>query len=320
MQAFVITEEENKKTRLKALGLTLATMAVLAFLFLFVSWTHIIAPPQATQESGGIEVNLGNADQGWGNEPPMVPGDPAKEDNTPAEEPASQHNPAPAATEEASTSKEVADNNDADAPEIKTAPKPKTIPQRNITPAEKPKVSVKNNTPASQPAQQTAKAELPKAPEPKAKALYKGGNGNGGNGADSYNGVKNQGIAGGRGDQGKPNGNPNSDSYTGNGGSGGGNGNGNGSGGVSITDGLNGRKLFSAAFNDKFNQNARVSVNITVNASGHVTSASISPRGTTTTDANIRGIARRRAMELKFSPGSADNQTGTIQFNFKVRE
>src|SRR5947199_362365 len=56
----------------------------------------------------------------------------------------------------------------------------------------------------------------------KPKAVYAGGKNpnNGGNNADSYNNIRNQGIAGGNGDQGKPNGNPNSDSYTGNGGTG----------------------------------------------------------------------------------------------------
>ncbi len=54
---------------------------------------------------------------------------------------------------------------------------------------------------------------------PKPKAVYAGGKSSGasGNNADSYNKSTNQGVAGGKGDQGKPNGNPNSDSYTGNG-------------------------------------------------------------------------------------------------------
>ena len=47
---------------------------------------------------------------------------------------------------------------------------------------------------------------------------YAGGNGKGGNNQDSYNNVKDQGIAGGKGDQGVANGSINGKSYTGTGG------------------------------------------------------------------------------------------------------
>ena len=60
------------------------------------------------------------------------------------------------------------------------------------------------------------------APIPaKPKALmgkYAGGNGTGGNNQDSYNAVKDQGIAGGKGDQGVTNGSIDSKAYTGSGG------------------------------------------------------------------------------------------------------
>src|SRR4029077_3785789 len=98
---------------------------------------------------------------------------------------------------------------------------------------------------------------------PKPKAVYAGGKStsNSGNNADSYNKSRNQGIAGGKGDQGKPNGNPNSDSYTGNGGK--------GSAGISISNGLQGRRIASAAhFQDAYKYGGKISVDITVDENG----------------------------------------------------
>jgi hypothetical protein len=62
---------------------------------------------------------------------------------------------------------------------------------------------------------------LPLPPAPKPKALmgkYAGGNGKGGNNQDSYNNVKDQGIAGGKGDQGEANGSIDGKNYEGKGG------------------------------------------------------------------------------------------------------
>ena len=143
---------------------------------------------------------------------------------------------------------------------------------------------------------------------PKPKAVYAGGKNaaNSGNNADSYNNSRNQGIAGGKGDQGKPNGNPNSDSYTGNGGT--------GSGGISITNGLQGRRISSAArFEDQYKYGGKVSVDITVDENGTVTSAHVKP-GSPFPDLNA--IAERRARQLKFNKGSVP-QTGTIQILFQ---
>lgn len=60
---------------------------------------------------------------------------------------------------------------------------------------------------------------VPPAPKPKAlMGKYAGGNGKGGNNQDSYNEVKDQGIAGGKGDQGVANGSINGKNYSGEGG------------------------------------------------------------------------------------------------------
>lgn len=309
----------NNNTNAKAWGLTALTCLILAILFVFITWQNTILAQPSQIDDGGVEVNFGNSDFGAGEVPPMIPGDPAPEAQESTPKPQAS---APAPTQEESTSKEVADNNEADAPLIKTSPKPKKIEH----PVEKPAPEKRVTKPVADPAPPTVRrpaatmpstASTPKPESPK--AVYKGGTGKGGNGADSYNGVNSQGIAGGRGDQGKMGGNPNSDSYTGTGKGTGGLGSGYGSSGVQVISGLNGRRFTGfPSFEDNFNENAKVSVDITVDAEGHVTNVGINPRGTTTTNSNIRSIALRRARQLKFNKGS-DTQTGTVSFNFRLR-
>jgi outer membrane biosynthesis protein TonB len=284
--------ERNKN--LKALGYTVAIVTAIFFFFLLVSWTQPVLPPVVVDQ--GVDVNLGNSDVGMGNVAPQIPGPPSNEETN--------NNPPPAShsVAEPEQNKEVAANDEADAPTIHTSPKPviKPKPEAVTAPTKKAKAQpVINPTPAP----------------PKPKAVYKGGTANsaGGNNADSYNNLHNQGIAGGNGDQGKANGNPNSDSYTGNGGS--------GNSGVSIRSGLDGRRFTHyPSFTDNFNQNAKVAVDITVDQNGTVTDAQVNPRGTTTTDGNIRNIAITKAKQLKLNSGSQSAQSGTIVFNFKLQE
>lgn len=286
---------ESQKN-LKALGITLGVCTVLALMLFLVSWTiPAVQPPQVNE---GIEINLGNSDEGLGDVAPEVPGDPALE-ATPQSDPT----PVPPAQAEAVNDTKVEeDNNDADATPVNTAVKPVEKPKPTHTETVK---TPKKTTP------KPAVVTPPKPPKPK--ALYGGGTstGTGGNNADSYNGMHNQGIAGGNGDQGGPNGNPKSDSYTGNGGT--------GKSGFTIRSGLAGRRsLNRISFEDDFNENAKVAVDITVDAAGKVISARVNPKGTTTTNSNIRSIAQRKALQIKFSAGTED-QTGTIIFDFKLK-
>jgi len=295
MAASYTHQEFERQKNLKALGLTVLVCAIVLLLLFFVSWTLPQPAPPVVDES--IEVNLGNSDQGMGDVAPQIPGEMSNSDETNIQSPK-----VAAAQQEPEEEKEVAENNDNDVPVIHTSPKPEKKP---TAAAEIPKAKKTNTQPVV--------AATPKPPAPK--ALYKGGtsaSNSGGNGADSYNGVRNQGIAGGNGDQGKPNGNPASDSYTGNGGT--------GTGGVSIRSGLSGRRFTHLpSFTDDFNQNAKVAVDITVNSSGSVIQAMVNPRGTTTTNANIRSIAVTKARQLKLNSSAAEEQTGTIVFDFKLR-
>ncbi len=287
-------EHFEREKNLKALGMTILVTGSVFLLFFLVSWTLPVIPPPPVDE--GVEVNLGNTDQGMGSVAPQIPGNP-----TLANETVSHPPPSSASRVQPDAFKEVADNNEPDAPAIRTAAKPLLTPHHRET---APPVKRNDNKPTLNP--------TPARPRPK--ALYHGGTnpGSGGNTADSYNGVKDQGIAGGKGDQGSPNGNPNSDSYTGNGGS--------GNSGVVISRGLEGRSFRQyPSFQDNFNQNAKVAVDITVDRNGNVIKATIQPRNTTTTNDHIRAIAISKAKQLKLSAGNVDEQSGTIMFTFKLQ-
>lgn len=290
MQSASFETEKN----VKALGYTVLVCGLLALLFYMLQW-NLPQTPQPIADQG-IEVNLGNSETGLGDIAPQLPGSPADAENAKVSPPP----PAAAATQPKQNIN--ADENGDEA--VNNAVKV-------VKPAKKPIITPTTVTPKKH-SDLPVTVTPPKPAHPK--AVYSGGRpgGTGGNDADSYNGIKNQGIAGGTGDQGKPNGNPNSDSYTGNGGT--------GKSGVSIRNGLDGRHFTHyPSFEDDFNEPAKVAVDITVDAGGNVTNASINPRGTTTTNTNIRSIALRKARQLKLNTGDADEQSGTILFNFKLK-
>jgi hypothetical protein len=271
----------EKEKNIKALTITSVITIILFSIFFYVQYEKPIPPEPTAGE--GIEVNLGNVETGEGNIPPTAIGELTE----------SQEN---SETYQTSTENSVIPENtttEDDIPVTKSVVKPDSKPSNN-----------NSSTP----------------PTPKPKAIFTGTKtkGNGGNLADSYNGVTNQGIAGGKGDQGKPTGNPNSDSYQGNASSG--NGGLGGSNGVAIRSGLDGRRITKLpSFEDDFNENAKVAVDITVNQSGVVTTATINPKGTTTTNQRIRNIAILKAKSLKLNTGDTEEQTGTLVFNFKLK-
>lgn len=267
----------------KNLQATVITAVITAVLFLIFFYVHYNKPiPPAPSLGEGIEVNLGDAETGLGDVQPMAPGASAEQTDQ-VVTPKAAETTLPITPPATASEEDVAVNHP-------TKNKPN---KNNLPPIEKP------------------------IPAPKPKAIFKGSvaNGTGGNNTDSYNGAKNQGIAGGKGDQGNPNGNPNSDSYTGNAASGNG-----GSGGVAIRSGLDGRRITKLpSFEDDFNENAKVAVDITVNQAGQVIAASINPKGTTTSNSNIRNIALKKARSLKLNSGAEEEQSGTLIFNFKLR-
>lgn len=290
-----MTDNFESRKNIKATSYTLLICVLLLILLIYVSWTLPVQPPPIVED--GIEVNLGNSDQGLGTDQPYLPGRPSAEDK-------SKYTPPKQAVVEKEPVKDVEtnDNNKEEAPVVKkavvTKPNATKIPDKEV-------VKTKAVRPVKQP------ETTPTPPKPRPKAVFHGvnGNGTGGNDADSYKPGGNQGIAGGHGDQGRPGGNPNSDSYTGGG---------RGNSGVTISRGLQGRHITGLpSFTDDFSENAKVAVDIHVDANGNVIGADYQPRGSTTSDASMKAIALRKAKQVKFN-GSGDESVGTIVFNFKI--
>lgn len=277
---------ENKR---KASGITIGVAIALLLLTFMLKWPVPTVPVPVAEE--GIEINLGNSDAGFGSDQPQLPGDPA-----PAQQVA--YTPPQPAAEKAvpEDAKDVEENDDdKEAPVIR---KP-VVPKPNATKIDVAPKPVRS-TPTPQP---VAATPTPAPPRPRAlMGRNMGGTGNGGNGADTYQKGGNEGIAGGTGDQGRPGGNPNGGAYT----------------GAPKSFGVRVLQISDQSFEDEFNENAKVAMDVVANDNGKVTSATFQPRGSTTSNRQLIDIARRRAFELKL--GSSDGgQKGTVIFNFKVK-
>jgi hypothetical protein len=283
----------EREKNMKAAAITATVCLVLFLIFFFLQWTLPQIPIPVTGE--GIEVNLGNSETGFGNIAPTIPGSPSPTEDIVTSNPATSK-PQP-------TNTRISADENGDEP-------------INNSEKIKPKIENKPASPIKSSIKPSPNPVAAKPVEPKPKALFKGGTStnSSGNESDSYNGIKNQGIAGGKGDQGNPNGNPNSDSYKGNASSG------NAGNGVSIRSGLDGRRINRyPTFEDDFNENAKVAIDITVDQTGNVIAASVNPKGTTTTNQNIRNIALKKAKTLKLNAGNESEQVGTLVFSFKLR-
>lgn len=280
---------EAQKNR-KAFAYTIVICGTLLLLAFFISWPILQPPVPMVQEL--LEINLGNNEEGLGETQPLIKGEmaPSQEFTPPA-----PSNEAP----KQSAAKEIQPDENAEADAAPIAKMEKKSLKKNIVhpPVALP-VKKNNPTPVISPA-------LPKPAKPK--LTYNGPGTGAGNGATEDNGYRYQGNkAGGKGDSGDPSGNP--DSY------------GNSPGGktgISVTKGVRPLNLGALRFEDDFNENAVVFLDIKYSAAGTFISSVIA-KGTTTSKSTIIGIAKRKAGELKF-PASAEGGLSTIVFNFKIQ-
>lgn len=283
---------ESEKNR-KAFFYTACICGMFLIIAIFYTWPLLIPPVPTVQDL--IDVNLGNDFEGMGNVQPLVKGERAPETQS-----IQSQQKATKAVETPSRNVEADENNnDAEAaPVLKNEKSKDDVKEVNKESSTKTAKNI-NPSPVINPNPSPPKPKLP---------LYKRGNGNGGNGATEDNGYRNQGYKPGNGDAGSPTGKP--DAY--------GNSPG-GRSGVSVVRGLSGRRPISfPSMQDDFNENAKVYVDIKVNASGKVTEASIA-RGTTTSNSSLRNIAIEKARQLKFPPSQNDVESGTILFNFVLK-
>src|SRR5215207_3414982 len=183
--------EKNKK----ALTYTALICGVLLLLAFFISWP--ILSPTAPVAQDLLEINLGNSEEGFGEEQPLIKGEMAPRQEQPAPQPQQA-----AAKDEPSKDIQPEDDAEEDAAPVTKVKKP----------IKKPTEVVKETVTKPVTTTSTAPVTVP-APKPqKPKVTYNGpGNGTG-NGATEDNGYKYQGNkAGGTGDAGDPSGK--SDSY-----------------------------------------------------------------------------------------------------------
>ena len=112
-QSYIKDNFESRKNW-KASGYTLMICILLAIAFLFITWTLPTTPPPVIED--GIEVNLGNSEQGSGTDQPFLPGKPSPQDQE-------KYTPPKAAPVEKVATKEVeTDDKEEDAPAIKKPP------------------------------------------------------------------------------------------------------------------------------------------------------------------------------------------------------
>ena len=275
-----MTDQFEREKNIKASAATLIVCSCIFLLFFFVQWTTpLVEKPIITE---GIEVNMGNSELGSGMEQAMEPGEPGAQNSS---DNSATTLPTTASSDNTPTT------NDADATPISTPSKP------NITST--------NNTNT---AKKIAAIATPAAPKPKmVMSKYSGGNATGGNNADTYHKSAGEGNdISGTGDKGKINGTFTSKTY-------------DGPGGISIRNGLLGRKPTKMpSFEDDFNENAKVAIDIIINKSGKVTSATVNPKGTSTANPNTRKVALKRALDINFSAGT-EAQSGTIVLDMRIR-
>ena len=288
-----MTNEFDKQRHRKAFIYTAAICSLLLIAFIFISWkSEPPAPPVITEL---IEVNLGDNNEGLGEEEPMAKGDPAP----PQEEITSTPPAAQEATNETAAEDKVTPDDNAEetaAPVTKPVAKPKPTKTPTIAtprPNPKPVMPAANSTPNPTPA-------------PKPKFTMKNGGGTGGNNAKQDNGYSQQGNGKNGGNKGVPNGNP--DTY------------GTKPGGsispATITKGN--RKLISVR-PYKFPgdlERATIYADIRVSPDGNGTFIKFS-QGSTSTSGAYASAIRGYLQNMKFDAADDDGVV-TVRFNFNV--
>lgn len=284
--ALVMSASFEARKNSQATMITASFAGMMLLLMFLIKWSFPTLPPPILVDEG-IEVNIGTSDMGFGKDQPLMPGDPAPQKEI-------------AYTAPVQTKAEVKDAKDFE--EDKTD---------KVSPAiYKPKVSKPDSKEINKEAKQVVKAkhiEPVITPKPqRAKAVLNrtlGGNGPGGNGADSYQKGTNEGIAGGNGDQGRVGGVQGAKNYT----------------GPVKNFGVKVLQISNQSFEDDFNENAKVAMDIEVNENGKVVSADYQPRGSTTSRSDYIEKAKRYAFQLKTMGSSTSGQKGTVIFTFKVK-
>ncbi|MBU1013128.1 MAG: hypothetical protein KKG99_08975 [Bacteroidetes bacterium] len=284
----------NKKEKIKGvIGTIIYHLLVLSVLLFFGLTTPLPLPGEE-----GVEVNIGNSDQGSGVIQQAIPEEVSqasekKEEvaEKKQEEKVVELPPEKPVVKEKIVEEKIIQQETEETPAIiKPEKKKEEVKEEKTVPVVNPNALYKKREPVEKPVE--------KVPEPvvNPNALYKKPSGT------------NQGVAGGTGDQGQVHGTPESVNYEGLGGEG---------SGISYSLEGRGAKVIPKPTYTSPEQ-GRVVVNIWVNREGLVVKADDGAKGTNISDINLRRLAREAALQAKFSenPSAPDLQRGTITYNF----
>jgi colicin import membrane protein len=275
-----ILNSKNKRTGLAG---TIIFHAAILMLIVFFGYTTPL--PLPSEE--GILINFGDADQGMGQEEPML-----NEITKPQSQESNQ------AEEQAETEKTDDGNLTQDFEE---APVVKAETKKTEKKTEK---KVVKTEPKTEPVTET-KTEEKKEQEVDTRALFPGRKPN----TTSTTG---EGVTGDKGNQGSKTGSIDSDNHSG----------GNSTGGKGYDFSLAGRNPESIPKPEyNYQIDGKVVVEITVDKSGKVTDAVPGVKGSTTLDANLLAAAKKAALLAKFDrkPDAPSFQKGTITYYFKLQ-
>ena len=77
--------------------------------------------------------------------------------------------------------------------------------------------------------------------------------------------------------------------------------------------------LYEPKISDGSQKTGRVVISVCVDKKGKVIKADYTQKGSTTTDSELKDIARRAALQFKFTDADIEEQCGTITVDFKIR-
>lgn len=265
----------------KAALWTVGIHIVLLLLLFFITYS----PPHIEKvEELGMEVNLGTSADGYGTDQPMSLGEPAPDNAATTSASSAANTDLPA---------NVLESNEPEAPAVNTTETKKTTTTNN---------SVNTNT-----RNRSDRPANSNNTQQKARYVYGGSTGTGGNNATTDAKGSSEGNTTGNGDRGVPGGTPGADNYEGTPGSGGG-----------ISHNISGRNIVAFPPREaEFKEGGTVTVRITVNRAGAITDKRI----VSSSSPQLRELALKKVNSIRFnkSDSAPEEQFGNITFVFKTR-
>ncbi|MEZ5018215.1 MAG: energy transducer TonB [Flavipsychrobacter sp.] len=275
--------ESNNTVDPKAVGWTVGIHLVILLIFFFISYNVPATQPVVEM---GMEVNIGTSADGYGTMQPLVAGEPA---------PSNAVATTSSSTPNSSLPDNILESDDPDAPIVNQTNNNSTTNRNDNRRRNNNNNNRNNNTTTNNNS----------TPQQKARYVYDGGQGTGGNGSPVDADGSSEGDTKGNRDRGVPGGTPGAGNYEGTPGSG-------------ISHTLGGRSI--VAFPDRdaeFREGGKVVVHVTVNKLGVITNSRIK----SASSAGLKKIALEKVKKIRFnkSENVPEEQFGEITFVFKTR-